>query len=323
MAAPPGTKKAREHHHAAREERPVARHVELRERHVRRADLQRQHEVPEAADGQRHDAEEHHDGAVHGAELVVELGEHDAAGGALLAQPLADQRNGLAGVGDLPAHQQHQHEAEQQEEQSGHGVLDADHLVIDGEDVRLPEPQLVVLVLAVCVVSVRVRRVGGMLGGRHVSQRRDSFRAASRCVLTRSFRWEGVRGDSVVDPSPATGATARRERTKRARPQDSIRAEPARATRGGASVVDLTTCCAGGRSRPSGSRPHGRGSPRLGAPGNRNRRRAPTARPASAGWSWRSPWRRRCRFGGGSVSTKSSYVMIFDDYGDGGHRPRA
>ena len=37
-------------------------------------------EVAEAADRQRHDAEEHHDRAVHRAELVVELGQHDAAG---------------------------------------------------------------------------------------------------------------------------------------------------------------------------------------------------------------------------------------------------
>ena len=70
---------AREHHHAADEVHPVAHHVELGERHVGRADLQRHHEVAEAADGERHDAEEHHDGAVHRAELVVELGQHDAA----------------------------------------------------------------------------------------------------------------------------------------------------------------------------------------------------------------------------------------------------
>ena len=30
--------------------------------------------------------------------------------------------------------------------------------------------------------AVRIRRRGGVLGGRHVSQRRDSFRAASRCL---------------------------------------------------------------------------------------------------------------------------------------------
>ena len=74
-----GHEEARQHDDAAEEVHPVAHHVELGERHVGRANLQRHHEVAEAADGQRHDAEEHHDGAVHRAELVVELGQHDAA----------------------------------------------------------------------------------------------------------------------------------------------------------------------------------------------------------------------------------------------------
>ena len=78
-AAPPGHEEACQHDDAAQEIHPVAHHVELGERHVGRANLQRHHEVAEAADGQRHDAEEHHDGAVHRAQLVVELGQHDAA----------------------------------------------------------------------------------------------------------------------------------------------------------------------------------------------------------------------------------------------------
>ena len=71
---------ARQHHDAADEVHPVAHHVELGERHVGRADLQRHHEVAEPADRERHDAEEDHDRAVHRPELVVELGQHDAAG---------------------------------------------------------------------------------------------------------------------------------------------------------------------------------------------------------------------------------------------------
>ncbi len=92
-AAPPVRKKLESISDAADEVHPVARHVELGERHVGRANLQRHHEVAEAADGERHDAEEHHDGAVHRAELVVELGQHDAAGRLRLAEQAADQRN--------------------------------------------------------------------------------------------------------------------------------------------------------------------------------------------------------------------------------------
>ena len=83
------------------------------------ADLERQHEVAEAADGQRHDAHEDHDRAVHRPELVVELGQHDAAGRVGLAHQAADDRNRPTGEGELPAHDQHQAEAEQEEHQRG------------------------------------------------------------------------------------------------------------------------------------------------------------------------------------------------------------
>ena len=66
------------------------------------------------------------------------------------AEPLADQRNRPARIGQLPPHQHHQGEAEQQEQQAGDGVLDADHLVIEREHVLPPEPELLVL----CVVRV-------------------------------------------------------------------------------------------------------------------------------------------------------------------------
>ena len=140
----PGNEEAREHHRAAHEVAPVARHVDAREGHVGRADLQRQHEVAEAADRERHDAQEHHDRPVHRAELVVELRQHRAARHARLAEERADDRQRRARVGELPAHQHHQAEAEEQEQQAGDRVLDPDRLVVDGEDVLPPEAELLV-----------------------------------------------------------------------------------------------------------------------------------------------------------------------------------
>ena len=130
---------ARDHHHAARRVGPVARQVQPRERHVRRADLQRHQVVAEAAHGERHHPQEDHDGAVHRAELVVELGQHDAARRARVAEQAADERDGLARVGELPAHQHHQEEADQQEHHRRDGVLDADDLVVGREEVAPPE----------------------------------------------------------------------------------------------------------------------------------------------------------------------------------------
>ena len=51
----------------------------------------------------------------------------------------------LAGIGELPAHQHHQREAEEQEQQARDRVLDADYLVVDREDVLAPEAQLLVV----------------------------------------------------------------------------------------------------------------------------------------------------------------------------------
>ena len=135
---------AGEHDDAAEEVHPVAHHVELGERHVGRADLQRHHEVAEAADRERHDAEKHHDRAVHRAELVVELRQHDAARRLVRAEPVADHRNRMAGIGQLKPHQHHQAEAEQQKQEAGDRVLHADHLVVQGEHVLAPEAQLLV-----------------------------------------------------------------------------------------------------------------------------------------------------------------------------------
>ena len=100
------------------------------------------HEVPESADGEGDDAEEDHDGAVHRPELVVEVREHRPARHARLAEEAAEHRQRGARVGELPAHQHHQREAEEEEQQGGDGVLDADDLVVGGEDVLPPEAEL-------------------------------------------------------------------------------------------------------------------------------------------------------------------------------------
>ena len=145
LRGPAGDEKAAEHRDAAEEEAPVAHHVDLREGHVRGSNLEREHEVPESSDGEGDHPEEDHDGAVHRPELVVELGEHRPARHARLAEERADQRQRGARVGELPAHEHHQRKAEEQEQEAGDGVLDADDLVIGREDVLAPEAELLVM----------------------------------------------------------------------------------------------------------------------------------------------------------------------------------
>jgi hypothetical protein len=159
-----GHEEAGEHDHAAHEVHPVAGHVQLGERHVGRADLERHHEVAKSADGQRDDPEEHHDGAVHRAKLVVELGKHDAARSVGLAEIGTDNRNGLAGIRQLPPHQRHQAETEEEKEEAGDAVLDADHLMVLGEDVLLPEPELVFVLVR------HVSRMRPVRADRHLVQ---------------------------------------------------------------------------------------------------------------------------------------------------------
>ena len=73
----------------------------------------------------------------------------------------------LAGKGELPAHEQHEAEAEEEKEEPAEHVLDADRLVVSGEDVGAPETELVVLV---AVIVMRVMAVGRRrMGGRGVS----------------------------------------------------------------------------------------------------------------------------------------------------------
>ena len=55
------------------------------------------------------------------------------------------QRQGDARVGELPAHEHHQRKAEEEEQEASDGVLDADDLVVGGEDVLTPEAELLVM----------------------------------------------------------------------------------------------------------------------------------------------------------------------------------
>ena len=153
-----GNEKAHEHHHAAEEKRVEARHVDARKSHVRRADHQRHDVVAERRERQRHDAEEHHDGAVHRAEGIVKVGRNRAARRRLAEdffEQRAEHRHRHARMRDLPAHQHHQEKSEQHEAERHETVLDADDLVVGGENILAPETRLVVFGVAVAVVRVR------------------------------------------------------------------------------------------------------------------------------------------------------------------------
>ena len=109
--------------------------------------MQRHHVVAKPAHAQGYDTQEDHDGPVHGAELVVELGQHNPAGHGGVAEQPPISGIGLARVGQLPAHQHHQREAEEQKYQRRHHVLDADDLVVGREDELPPERKFLVMVL--------------------------------------------------------------------------------------------------------------------------------------------------------------------------------
>jgi hypothetical protein len=114
---------------------------------------------------------------VHGTEHVVELAVEEPSAfnqrpniSSKIAQAgkLANhlhRRQRHAWIGDAPAHEQHEEEAEQQENQTGDGVLDADGLVIRGEDVFPQEARLMVIVRMVMRVIVGVSWVAAALMG--------------------------------------------------------------------------------------------------------------------------------------------------------------
>ena len=77
---------------------------------------------------------------MHRAELVVERLEQDTAGRVGDAERGAEQRHGLARIGKLPRHQHRQREPDQEEKKTGEPVQEADHLVIDLEEVFQGQP---------------------------------------------------------------------------------------------------------------------------------------------------------------------------------------
>jgi hypothetical protein len=128
-----GNEKAHQHHDAAEHVALVARHVHAGKRHVRRADHQRHDVIAERRERQRHDSQKHHDRPVHRAEGIVKVGGQRATGRDLAEgffQQPADDRDRLARMRHLPAHQQHQEKSEQHEGQRPQTVLDADDLVV-------------------------------------------------------------------------------------------------------------------------------------------------------------------------------------------------
>ena len=101
--------------HRAEQEQPEAQRVQPRERDVGSADLQRKHQVGEP-EHDRGGVEQQHHRAVHG-EQLVEL---------LVGQELQ------AGQRELGAHEQRQQPADEEEDEAGDAVHDADQLVIGG-----------------------------------------------------------------------------------------------------------------------------------------------------------------------------------------------
>ena len=106
---------AGERDHRAEQEQPERQRVQPRERHVGRADLQRQHQVGEP-EHDRGRVEQQHHRAVHG-EQLVEL---------LVGQELQP------GQRQLGAHEQRHQPADEEEDEAGDAVHDADQLVIGG-----------------------------------------------------------------------------------------------------------------------------------------------------------------------------------------------
>src|SRR5438067_7547820 len=74
----------------------------------------------------------------------------------------------LAGIGQLPPHQHHQGKPEEEEDQPGESILDADHLVIGGENIFSPPPELVMLVFSAVRAWMRMRfeRSGSVHSGK-------------------------------------------------------------------------------------------------------------------------------------------------------------
>ena len=112
-----GLEEAEVHEDGAEDEEPVAEGVQPREGHVTRADHERDEEVEEGGSG-RHDDHEDHGGAVHREEGVEGARVHERA----------------IRLRELNAHEEGLDTADEEEDEGGHPVEDADALVVNGGD---------------------------------------------------------------------------------------------------------------------------------------------------------------------------------------------
>ena len=154
-------KKARQHNHAANSKRPETGRVYFRKCHVGRADLKRHDKIAKGGEGHRHDSKKNHNRAMHRAKGIIQIGRNRTVGSHVLSENIiekaADDGQWLARIGDRPAHDAHQAETKKEEEQGHEAVLNADHLVIGGENVFSPESELVMFVPGVVGVRIVMR----------------------------------------------------------------------------------------------------------------------------------------------------------------------
>ena len=77
----------------------------------------------------------------------------------------AQHRQRMAGIGELKAHQHHEAEAEEEENQPSNHVLNADDLVVGGENIRPPPAELMMIMPVSVMRIVCGVRVRGKIGG--------------------------------------------------------------------------------------------------------------------------------------------------------------
>src|SRR5690349_10958630 len=115
---------------------------------------------------------------------------------------------------DAPAHDQHQAETKKQERQSGDGVLNADHLVIGGENPFPPEPGFVVIMVPMVVVTMCIVSVCGVShktfkrsGQTRVGRPIDYF-FAGNAFSSASVHWVVRSANSLRTSATNSGVTA-------------------------------------------------------------------------------------------------------------------
>ncbi len=96
---------------------------------------------------------------MHGAERIIKFRKHHAAGSDGLTQQLTDDRNFLARIGELPAHEHDQAEAEEQEDQRRHHILNTDDFVVSRKYVLTPKTKIMAVMTMVIMVMMVIVRV--------------------------------------------------------------------------------------------------------------------------------------------------------------------